>query len=182
MPRWSSWAGRSLPPALGIISSFKSTLWTSVTESLDTLRSQYDVVVIEGAGSPAEINLKATEIVNMRVALIRRCSSAAMRRHRPRRSFRLAGRDAATAGRRGAGRRQGLAHKQIPRRRFPAHRWPDLAGGLHREARGGSCPPLPGHPHPRRGLSRSGHYPATFVLSRRAGYRSRAGASHFQLR
>ena len=47
----------------------KSTLWTSVTQSLDTLRSQFDVVVIEGAGSPAEINLKATEIVNMRVAL-----------------------------------------------------------------------------------------------------------------
>ena len=47
----------------------KSTLWTSVTKSLDTLRSEYDVVVIEGAGSPAEINLKATEIVNMRVAL-----------------------------------------------------------------------------------------------------------------
>ena len=33
------------------------------------MRSQYDVVVIEGAGSPAEINLKANEIVNMRVAL-----------------------------------------------------------------------------------------------------------------
>ena len=47
----------------------KSTLWTSVTKSLDTLRSEYDIVVIEGAGSPAEINLKATEIVNMRVAL-----------------------------------------------------------------------------------------------------------------
>ncbi|CAI7989448.1 Cobyric acid synthase [Geodia barretti] len=47
----------------------KATLWDSVTSSLDTLRSQYDVVVIEGAGSPAEINLKATEIVNMRVAL-----------------------------------------------------------------------------------------------------------------
>ena len=47
----------------------KATLWESVAQSLDTLRSQYDVVVIEGAGSPAEINLKATEIVNMRVAL-----------------------------------------------------------------------------------------------------------------
>ena len=47
----------------------KAQLWESVSSSLDTLRSEYDVVVIEGAGSPAEINLKATEIVNMRVAL-----------------------------------------------------------------------------------------------------------------
>ena len=47
----------------------KATLWESVSSSLDALRSQHDVVVIEGAGSPAEINLKATEIVNMRVAL-----------------------------------------------------------------------------------------------------------------
>ena len=49
--------------------NLKATLWASVARSLDTLRRQYDVVVIEGAGSPAEINLKATEIVNMRVAL-----------------------------------------------------------------------------------------------------------------
>ena len=47
----------------------KSQLWDSVRTSLDTLRSEYDIVVIEGAGSPAEINLKTTEIVNMRVAL-----------------------------------------------------------------------------------------------------------------
>jgi adenosylcobyric acid synthase len=47
----------------------KAQLWESVSSSLDTLRREYDIVVIEGAGSPAEINLKATEIVNMRVAL-----------------------------------------------------------------------------------------------------------------
>ena len=46
----------------------KAQLWESVHTSLDTLRSEFDIVVIEGAGSPAEINLKATEIVNMRVA------------------------------------------------------------------------------------------------------------------
>ena len=49
--------------------ALKSQLWDSVRNSLDTLRSEYDIVVVEGAGSPAEINLKATEIVNMRVAL-----------------------------------------------------------------------------------------------------------------
>ncbi len=47
----------------------KPMLWETVASSLDSLRSQYDVVVIEGAGSPAEINLKQNEIVNMRVAL-----------------------------------------------------------------------------------------------------------------
>ena len=39
-----------------------------VTEALDRLRREFDVVVIEGAGSPAEINLREREIVNMRVA------------------------------------------------------------------------------------------------------------------
>ena len=46
----------------------KSQLWDSVSSSLDYLRGEYDLVIAEGAGSPAEINLKATEIVNMRVA------------------------------------------------------------------------------------------------------------------
>lgn len=39
-----------------------------VKESLERLRAAYDIVVIEGAGSPAEINLKDRDIVNMRLA------------------------------------------------------------------------------------------------------------------
>ncbi|MBO2463263.1 cobyric acid synthase [Actinomadura violacea] len=39
-----------------------------VKESLEELRSEYDVVVCEGAGSPAEINLRAGDIVNMGLA------------------------------------------------------------------------------------------------------------------
>ena len=46
----------------------KSQLWPVVTEALDKLRSEFDIVVIEGAGSPAEVNLAEDEIVNMRVA------------------------------------------------------------------------------------------------------------------
>lgn len=39
-----------------------------IEDSLNKLRSNYDIVVIEGAGSPAEINFREREIVNMRVA------------------------------------------------------------------------------------------------------------------
>jgi adenosylcobyric acid synthase len=41
-----------------------------VAESLAKLREEYDVVVIEGAGSPAEINLRDRDIANMFVARI----------------------------------------------------------------------------------------------------------------
>lgn len=47
---------------------FKDRLWPVVTESLDRLQHRCDVVVIEGAGSPAEVNLRDHDIVNMRVA------------------------------------------------------------------------------------------------------------------
>lgn len=46
----------------------KAELWPHVTGALDRLRRRYELVIIEGAGSPAEINLRAGDIVNMRVA------------------------------------------------------------------------------------------------------------------
>ena len=39
-----------------------------VRQSYETLAAAYQVIVLEGAGSPAEINLKAHDIVNMRMA------------------------------------------------------------------------------------------------------------------
>jgi adenosylcobyric acid synthase len=47
---------------------YTPSLLETVTGALERLRAAYDIVVIEGAGSPAEINLKEQEIVNMRVA------------------------------------------------------------------------------------------------------------------
>jgi adenosylcobyric acid synthase len=43
-------------------------LWPFAREALHALRNENDLLVIEGAGSPAEINLHANDFVNMRTA------------------------------------------------------------------------------------------------------------------
>ncbi len=42
--------------------------WEVVRKAYDSLSSEYEVIVVEGAGSPAEINLRKTDIVNMTTA------------------------------------------------------------------------------------------------------------------
>ena len=46
----------------------KRTYIPAVLEAYHSLAAEYDVIVIEGAGSPAEINLKEDDIVNMGLA------------------------------------------------------------------------------------------------------------------
>ena len=47
---------------------YKKNLMPVIMQSYEKLRSRYDIIVIEGAGSPAEINLKENDIVNMGLA------------------------------------------------------------------------------------------------------------------
>ncbi|HEY9621217.1 MAG TPA: cobyric acid synthase CobQ [Crinalium sp.] len=47
---------------------FFETGWQAIEESLNRLGDEFDLVVCEGAGSPAEINLKHRDLTNMRIA------------------------------------------------------------------------------------------------------------------
>lgn len=47
---------------------FFDTGWQAIQESLSRLEQEFDFLVCEGAGSPAEVNLKHRDLTNMRVA------------------------------------------------------------------------------------------------------------------
>jgi adenosylcobyric acid synthase len=48
--------------------AYKPKAWEAITASYGRLSAAYDAIVLEGAGSPAEINLKDNDLVNMRMA------------------------------------------------------------------------------------------------------------------
>ena len=47
---------------------FKPKAFAAARHAYDSLASEHDVIILEGAGSPAEVNLKHDDIVNMRMA------------------------------------------------------------------------------------------------------------------
>ncbi len=47
---------------------YKHTLIPEIRKAYQSLAQEYDIIVIEGAGSPAEINLKSGDLVNMGMA------------------------------------------------------------------------------------------------------------------
>ncbi|MDU0460842.1 MAG: cobyric acid synthase [Geobacteraceae bacterium] len=53
--------------------TYKPTAFAKVWESFDRLRQAYEFIVIEGAGSIAEINLRDNDIANLKVAKMARC-------------------------------------------------------------------------------------------------------------
>ena len=52
---------------------YKSTAFEKIWQSFDRLRQAYEFIVIEGAGSISEINLKAKDIANLKIAAMARC-------------------------------------------------------------------------------------------------------------
>ena len=61
--------GKLYAPTTANYKDFTRTIGIqTVRVSLSLIASNFDAVIIEGAGSPAEINLNAWEIVNMRIA------------------------------------------------------------------------------------------------------------------
>lgn len=50
--------------------NYKRLVFGKVKESLKRLKNRYEIIVIEGAGSPAEINLKKHDLVNIKIAAL----------------------------------------------------------------------------------------------------------------
>jgi adenosylcobyric acid synthase len=48
--------------------NYKSLVFDKVKRSFNNLKKRYEIIVIEGAGSPAEINLKKHDLVNLKIA------------------------------------------------------------------------------------------------------------------
>ena len=58
---------------------YKKKLVPDIMKAFHKLAEENDIIVIEGAGSPAEINLKSEDIVNMGMAKMAKSAGASCR-------------------------------------------------------------------------------------------------------
>lgn len=59
--------------SIGQYDAYKATAFPKIRESFQRLQQAYEFIVMEGAGSIAEINLKDNDIANLKVAIMARC-------------------------------------------------------------------------------------------------------------
>ena len=128
---------------------YKKRLVPQIMEAYQSLAAEYDVIVLEGAGSPAEINLKADDIVNMGMARLAKAPVLLAGDIDRGGVFAALYGTVAPAGAGGAGPGPGDYHQQIPGGRGDFTARPVPAGGPHRGTGAGGGP-LAG-PGPGRG-------------------------------
>ena len=92
---------------------YKDELWPLVTSALDRLRALYDLVVIEGAGSPVELNLRPRDLVNMAVARYAQAPVLLVGDIALRRYFRATARHPLALHARGTGPGTGVGRQQV---------------------------------------------------------------------
>ena len=99
--------------------ALKPKLMAAVLDSYARMKADADLVLVEGAGSAAEINLREGDIANMGFARAAGLPGRADRRHRPRRHLRPNSRRRRPRSRRGRRDDRRLHRQQVPRRREP---------------------------------------------------------------
>ncbi len=91
-----------------------------VLDALGSLRARFDAVICEGAGSPAEINLRERDLANMGLARAAGLPVLLVGDIDRGGVFALADRHAGGPRRRGSAPRGGVPHQQVPGRRSAA--------------------------------------------------------------
>ena len=115
--------------------ALKPKLLDAVLASFSRLKAEADLVIVEGAGSAAEINLARRRHRQHGLRPRRPLPGRPCRRHRPRRRVRPGSGNCGRARGRRSRDHRGLHRQQVPRRREPVRRRHADSGRVHRLAR-----------------------------------------------